>query len=495
MPVLPEVPDAAELARLLLALESDEATAKAQRAERDRALRASLPPEATEVVRLRAWLARVDPDGERVEEHAASALGAVTTALVLLGAACGIAGALGVFYYDGSGRVNVLAILGVLVALPLVLLLLSWLTAALGPRSGTLPLLGEMLRGIGRLAPGRLADPIVRALSSQRRRALDTLLGHRRHDDTGVAAVRRWLVVRWSHLCGLGFFSGALLAALALIVFTDLAFGWSTTLSVAAAELHRLVQVVALPWGWALPDANPAIGVIEATRYFRAGADTLPGSDPELLGRWWSFLVMTLVVYGLLPRALSALVADKLLRRAVTRAFAQHPQARTLLERLAPAPVETQSFGPVADSYEEAPAPRSPAAWPPLDLRGAIVNWDDVPLDDSRLGRALGGSNVHHAGGKRSIAEDRALIEALTSDGNNPNVIVVCKAWEPPLLELQDFLHDVERAPHARAVVLPVRIDSGALRPPTARDVHVWQRAFAVNQVALASLPERAPGE
>ena len=50
----------------------------------------------------------------------------------------------------------------------------------------------------------------------------------------------------------------AVLTALALVVFTDLAFGWSTTLDLDAASLHRVVEALSTPWRELIPAARPS---------------------------------------------------------------------------------------------------------------------------------------------------------------------------------------------------------------------------------------------
>ena len=82
--------------------------------------------------------------------------------------------------------------------------------------------------------------------------------------------MRRWLLARWSHLCATAFFAAVLSTALALVVFTDLAFGWSTTLEVSASRIHDLARALALPWRAALPEAVPSLELVEVSRYFRA---------------------------------------------------------------------------------------------------------------------------------------------------------------------------------------------------------------------------------
>jgi hypothetical protein len=473
-------PSAGELVRLLIALEQDEAVPKDERARRDRLLRQQIGPEVSDIERIRAWLNRVDSNGERVSLDARDAVSNVTVIIVLLGLVAGMVAATGVLYYDGSGRVNVLAVLGILVVLPFVLMTFSWVAAL----SSSSAVLGDSLQWLGKASPGRWVPTLGRWLPEGKRRALDVLLGLRMHDEAGIAKLRRWLILRWSHVGGVAFFIGVLVVYLALVLFTDLAFGWSTTLLLSDDFIEGLVAALASPWAWFLSDALPSREVIEATRFYRSGDTTALPSDPSVFG-------LAIVVYGLIPRVVSLVIAGRLLARALTLTYLQHPQARTLLDRLSPSPVESQGL-PDAGPPEQEDAAEPAITWPPCRPGGYIVNWSDVPLGDDALVQATGGQSVSHAGGARTLVQDDALVDALRSEGP-AIVVVVTKAWEPPVLDLRDFLDALARGGSIAVELLPLVIDGAIAGEPGARDRTVWQRAFASSDYRLVSPRELAP--
>jgi hypothetical protein len=308
------------------------------------------------------------------------------------------------------------------------------------------------------------------------------------HDEVGIASVRAWLIARWSHAGGIGFFLGALAVFLALVMFTDLAFGWSTTLSLSAVNLEGLVRALALPWSWVFVDAVPSSEVIEATRYYRSEGVLAPPPQPAMLGLWWSFLVLAMLVYGFVPRLLSFVIAGWLLKRSVRQAYLAHPQTRTLLERLTPPRVESQ--GPMThDAAFTAAHVDLGTVWPAASPGQTLINWSSVPLDDRILLRATKGKSVLLAGGSRPLVEDQALLEEIPVKCD-ASVLVVCKAWEPPVLDLQDFLGALDEATPHGVEVMPISIDAGLPVVPNARDRGVWQRAFVANKHRLVSPPE-----
>ena len=103
------------------------------------------------------------------------------------------------------------------------------------------------------------------------------------------ADLKKWAILRWSQLFAVSFQVTALLACLMLVVFTDLAFGWSTTLTTGdamhdARRIHRITSIMAAPWSWALDDAQPSLALIEESRYFRAAAEPLSFAQAARLG-------------------------------------------------------------------------------------------------------------------------------------------------------------------------------------------------------------------
>jgi hypothetical protein len=270
------------------------------------------------------------------------------------------------------------------------------------------------------------------------------------------------------------------------VVFTDLAFGWSTTLRVEPASLHGLAAGVSWPWSSVLPGAVPSLELVEVSRYFRLDTGTEGSAVPNgvaMLGDWWPFVVMCMLVYGLGLRLTAYFFAAWQLRRATRDAFLYAPGVSGLLDRLNTALVETRSD----ESGEQGaaatpPGPQAPA--PAMAGSCRAINWADVPLSDPELIRCLAQtaglsvSAVHRAGGVQSIEGDREVVEAIAADAGNEGIAIVTKAWEPPLLELVDFVAALrtrvpERLP---IVVVPVRVEDGALRPPAERELQPWRR-------------------
>lgn len=110
-----------------------------------------------------------------------------------------------------------------------------------------------------------------------------------------------WLQLQWFWLM---FGLGLLLCLGFLLLFTDLAFAWSSTL-LNAEQLQQLISLLSRPWADIWPQAVPSAELIAQTQYARI--DNRPLTSPELFGLWWPFLLASTLVYNLLPRLLWSL--------------------------------------------------------------------------------------------------------------------------------------------------------------------------------------------
>lgn len=114
---------------------------------------------------------------------------------------------------------------------------------------------------------------------------------------------QRWHMLWLLQLFWLWLGLGMLLGFWLLLLFTDLAFGWSSTLLSNDQTPGGLLRTLALPWLYLWPSAVPDLELLEATRYWRIES---AGASGDRAGDWWPFLMASLLVYNLLPRTLLA---------------------------------------------------------------------------------------------------------------------------------------------------------------------------------------------
>ncbi len=429
------------------------------------------------VRRLRAWLA--EAPSEELRRRIERARAALTGLGWLLGAGgffLGWAAASALLRIEvHEGRINIVLAVALLVMLPLGTLALAvgGLIASFGLRRVEQPSwLGDRLRGAG---VGRLA---LALLGASVREDVEVVLGRVEAHARLYGRVQRGQLLLWSQLLGSGFALGALVGTLAFVVFTDLAFGWSTTLDVEARAVHHWVRLMASPWAGLWPEASPSLELVESTRFFRVAADDhLHWIDPILYGGWWPFLVMSIGCYALAPRILSTLLVAYWLQRETGRAMGLTPGVERLVARLDTPLVEGR-----ADAVEAArgePSAGLVSEVPIEQLLGdgpgrasLLIRWAGL-LPGDALGRTLGLSepDVADAGAPRSLEDDARVV--ARSARLEAGIAVCVRGDEPPLLDLLDFLAEL------RSGVGPERLVCVVLFGGDASTAAAWRRRLS----------------
>jgi hypothetical protein len=484
-------PDIGSVADLALQIDSDGQRTEGQLRHRDRSIGRELES-LKDVPRMQvlAWLSKVS--GLEHSHPGSSVTRALRIGTLLLGLAGLILGgitAAAVFYYDGQQPVNVIHVLAAFVALQLILIMVLMLTLLPRRIFRWIPGATSVLETMRMLSPGRLQKIASRYLPEEYRHRAAALLGEGRAHRLLFGRLEKWLVVSSSQFFAVAFNCGALLACLYLVSFSDLAFAWSTTLQVTAADIHSLTTFLSAPWRNLVPEADPSLALIEASRYYRLKEGLLPaagqqaGAGPAFLGGWWPFLAMSMLVYGLLPRVVLWAFSLQRLQAAVNEAVLHLPGVADLLDRMNRELVETQAR---EAEILEVPNPGGTAAAPRHHLRGAsctLVSWSDVLRDEERLSRDAAGTwgcvptGVLKAGGANSLARDEEMIARAAGRSTGGGVIVFVRSWEPPLQEFLDFLGELRAAFPDRTpiVVAPLGMVNA---PPDGTHLDMWRKGL-----------------
>lgn len=479
----PTLGDVLDLARQLA--RDDQASGPSLR-HRDRAVGRELAHlEHRPLRQILAWLHRVQADDDASAAGRVNALHRLGLALLaLIGLVVGWGAAAVVFFYDGTHPVNVIHVLAVFVLLPLVTLVGFAIGQLPGRFVSRVPGLGGLQDAVGLLSPGRLQRLLARRLPQQHRDTLAAWLGRGQAHRRLYGRVDRWMVVHSSQTFALAFHVGAVASALSLVVFSDLAFAWSTTLQLDAGRLEGWTTLLSAPWAWAWADARPSTALIESTRYFRLGDGSFPSAQsPAGLGGWWPFLAMAMLVYGVLPRLLTLLLARWRLRAALRRTFLHLPGLDDVRMRLNHALVETQSDEAEVGALDATATTTSGGQASLHGREAAVVVWagaaDPAEATAGWLGARLGlrVASWHEAGGSSTLDADRAAMAAAAAS-SDAALLVLVKAWEPPMAELTDFLRDLRAAggERRRVHVLPMGPDT---TDAADRHVDLWRRALA----------------
>lgn len=408
------------------------------------ALAREADPPTTDADRLLWLIDRGDPSIDPHARQARSGLALAGLILVLFGVLSGVGLASGVFYYDGRSPVNVVAVLGVFVVLQSLLLLLAVLAALPRGWVARLPGMDGVQEALRLASPGRLALLGARLLPQDMREALFAAIGRSGAHQRVYARVQLWAVLRWSQLYALSLNLAAVVTFMYLVFFTDLAFGWSTTLKVHPAQFHEAMLAIALPWSWH-ESLTPSLELVQRSRYYRGTP-----FKPELRGGWWPFVLTAMLVYGLLPRVIAFAVASIRLRKSTRAALIATPGALDLLARLQPQRVVSAQDG---DDAASSPSPERVVT----GARPVVIDWSRAAGSAARAAALLGvePAGYEPAGGARSVRDDRQSIVSIGRSVTGDGVVVLVKLWEPPVIETTAFLSELREAIGER---LPVRV-------------------------------------
>lgn len=441
-------------------LEADQATPYAERARRDRAVGRTLDG-GNPLGRVRAWWRAVPGGGRggagaRLERLRAL----VCLVMVGLGAFAGVGLALAAFRYDGSQPVNVVRLLALVVGLQLALLAPTLLLLLPGRVPGVRGL-QDLLAAIN---PGAVAASVVGRLTRSQP-GLESLFDW--HTRVGAGRFAKWQFLVWSQVAAVAFNLAALAIAIALVTFTDLAFGWSTTLAADPAFASRVVSALAWPWQAFAPEAVPSAELVEQSQFFRLDTTGSGGAarDSRALTGWWPFTVLAIVTYGLVPR-LGLLAFALWQRRRATRALLlDDARVTALLDRMTAPAIETEAAEHDTPTADEAPSVA--LARPDIGGTAAALIWEGAVAADAaealarrRFNLAL--TDVFEAGGGHALSADREELAHIAAAGPR-TLLVFTPAWEPPVLELLDFLTELRSrlGPAASIVVVPLPEGAG----------------------------------
>lgn len=458
---------------------------------RDRAWLAEIPEGARRDREglLRGWLdAGREAEPGRAHPGAAveRALGATRALLVFVGLVLGWASATGVLAFSGEHPVNVwdflLAFVGIQVLL-LALLALSFFLplGAVGRPAASL------VRGAVAWLYSRFA---ARSARSREQSAEWSAFWHRLRSRRSLYhRIEPWLLLGTTQGFGVAFNVGALVALMRLVVFSDLAFAWGTTLvELDAPRFHALVAAIAAPWRGIWPDAVPSPDLVAATRYSRLeGAYLSPGAGralrPDAVGEWWKFLAVSLAFYGLAPRVLLLALARLRTATLLRRLPLDDAEVTRVVRRLSEPHVDTRSASAPEIAARRAGVEPPHARGAGAASRCAVVLWRDVPSTaavTSAVAAQAGCSvaTVQPAGGRDY---DEGGVDWARVASGADSVVVVAESFEAPDRATARFLRSLRTAlgPRRHVLVLLAGAAGESVTSASPQAVRLWREGLS----------------
>ena len=317
---------------------------------------------------------------------------------------------------DELGRVNLLHFIGLFVLWPFV----SCLLLVVSNVSSKVPAI--------KIIPWLLELPVIPAAQKQ------SLLGLKKEQRFSP-----WLML-CSQQSVLAFSVGCLASFFLVLLFSDVAFVWRSTL-LSASHIEPVLNVIALPWCW-FDAALPNIALIEATQENRMNDQAMQGQ----YGAWWLFLLVAQLVYSIIPRTLSSLMASRQFKKLPAFHHEQPTKSPINQQPKAPILAKVSHERPSLSDYNL-------CCW--LQLPAPLLD----KLIEMQLTKP---SHVYHVG---FHGED----EQVAVSDSRPQLLLVA-AWEPPLGELKDYLAT------GKGVIQLIDHKEGVMQPIASHYVDEWRR-------------------
>ncbi len=448
-------------------LKEDARFSKRELVQRDRAIGLTLGAQPKHPKNhwfwLKAWLRQLSPKDALLSD-AQRWMKTIHSLLLVLGLGLGVLTALATFDYDGWQRINLLVVIAITVFLQLGLCLLTLIVMIPSGVSGRLPGLATLQNFLALFNAGQLSGLIAKLLPGWQK-AWENLSSQFEQRQYLYVEVKKWLFLWHAQRLALAYHGGILLTLLLLISFQDLAFGWSSTLSIDVDSVHRLFSALAWPWHNILPQAVPDYHLIESSRYFRVqqSGNTLSAQAAQDLGLWWQFVVTAILFYGVLPRFLLWGFCKRSLYKQCKKVLRAHPEADGIYRRLAGQTISTRALEAegsdehlLVEDFDALPSSAREQDQSAL----SFINWAQIPCCDDRLVACLypdhsSTVSVSHAGGGCDLSEEAHLLTSLRAAPGS-TVVLALKSWEPPLAELGDFLEQLMKGGEIFVSLLPL---------------------------------------
>jgi hypothetical protein len=444
-----------------------------------------------------AWLKRVQAPGQptpgQLFESGYRWLGRL---LLLLGLISGGGTAASILSYDGSKPVNVVNFLAVIIGIQLIMIFFFLLNSLPKIIKKYIPGSGEFYNFIRELSYlfSRLMAKIFEHLLSNQLNKLWTDLQRLKAKQKLYHSVEKWLAVGLTQRFGLAFNIGALATCLYLISFSDLAFAWNTTLDISSKTFHQAVRAISLPWSGLIPEAVPSSELVEASRYFRLDSEyvntPVETNIPKavVVGGWWSFLVLSLVCYGLIPRLLIFITAKLKLKSALSKIPLHTADFESLYDRLTRPLFETRAFNQEQILTEVALSSDS-KSW--LRLKGencTVIQWGDLKVDENDLtnliqqrfgwtikNRLTGGSLDYDGSNLRTI-------KFIENQKDSDPLLLLVESWEAPDAAITHFLNQLRNTISIDRHIVIGLINKNARqdwKSPLMLEYQIWKNKIA----------------
>jgi len=346
----------------------------------------------------------------------------ISLTLTIVAFVLGVFSAIAMLSYSGTAPVNVIYFMSMVILLPLFTMFLTIL--AMFSKKNMQSLLIH-------ISPSFWMQKILSYFFSFAKRELtkDLKINY---------SVLNWLLLKRSQLLALSFSFGLVVTLLFIVVTKDIAFSWSTTLTVKPDLFYSLLQNISLPWRDIFPWAVPSLELVEQSHYYRLGEKLSLAmvNRAELLGQWWKFLLLATLFYAIFLRFILLFVSTIGFEKALKNSFLTLEGSNKLLVDMNEPIISTtakekeSSFHSSTVDYRQI-LPKLKSSY---DVAlGWSIDENSIRLLSEYV--KISSPKIFELGGSNSIDEDVKNINNCYGEA-----IIFVKAWEPPTMDFMDSL-------------------------------------------------------
>ena len=279
-------------------------------------------------------------------------------------------------------------------------------------------------------------------------------------------SVIRLLALRYGQEMGAVFTIGAVIGFFVVLSTSGFGFVWGSTFSLSNSVVMGFTDTVSYPWASMVPSAMVSGEAIEISRH-QQGVTRLGTAEIEITRQWWPFLIMSMSVYALLPRVVLWGASKYYYRRTMRSSFVDYPGSERVLARMKSPIVTTQASTPDSNEFSEVGEVGE------LGPEVVLVDWSGA-LEASNGDQfiEIKGVPIERTieAGLGSLSDDAAQGQRI--NGMKPRrLVVVVKAWEPPMADLRDFIASLAGISRCSIYLMPL-----ANKPITNESFEDWRK-------------------
>jgi hypothetical protein len=413
------------------------------------------------VEQLLAWVRdnRIKLKKPTLSEKFSSTFYTVTLTLVIMAFILGFFSGVALLSYNGHEPVNVIYFIAMVVFFPLFTMILTLFSMF---RVNSVQSL------LVHVSPAFWMEKILRLLPNK--------IGDNVKEIKINPLLANWIIIKRSQVIALAFSFGLFFALLGVVATKDIAFAWSTTLSITPETFHHFLHTIAFPWRDYYPSALPSVELIEQSQYFRLG-DKLSEEmiqNASKLGEWWKFLAFATLFYAIILRCIIYFLSCFGLNRAIKRSFLTLDGSKKLLNDMnepiisTHAPKNEQQFIQKSSVYDKI-------------ITALDTSYDSVQgwaIPKEKLSVITESMNVitpkfFEVGGGNTLDEDNEIVHL-----SHGEVLLYVKSWEPPTMDFIDYLETLIKRVD-KVIVCPIGTTEDQYHTEV-KEVNVWARKLSM---------------